>query len=497
MKIRINDYKKNVLQRLRSSKKLNRIILISLFFIILVFTRIYNLEHTARFIWDESIDLVRMHQFYIDRMVTLIGPIDETGTKVFGSITYYMLLPFAIAGDFDPVSPVYGAAFWGIITVLLLLYLTKILNSKLVVYIAVLSLVWFPLLQTSRWARNPHLIIFWITVSLIFYLRDKWWTVFLSGVFLGLTFHHHYYSIYAIGIFSLIVNILYLQKKQITKLLLFDSGVLLAFIPFVIFDLRHPPGLFFQGFLREYGQRNNLIIYQVLSHLVNNLQMVLQYYTQSLTITFVLAILLVGLIVNDIREKSRALIYFIPWFMQIFLCSFLKDTFDYYLLPGIIFFVVWIIYPRKNLAELLQKMIIMTLILSGLLSVVPQLTTKTWETDIDSVRKISQILKSEIQKDDLKNVLLVVLASPDNNIYGKRYRDLLLLDQVSVLPKEQYEIADNLFVISISNEETIRKDPVPEMNYFNKGFLSQKWIIPNSSWIVYHLIRNSTGDNYR
>lgn len=497
MKIRIDDYKANVLQGLKLSKKLNKILLIILFFIILVFTRIYNLEHTARFIWDESIDLVRMHQFYVDRMVTLIGPIDETGTKVFGSITYYMLLPFAIAGDFDPVSPVYGAAFWGIITVLLLLYLTKMLNSKLVAYIAVLSLVWFPLLQTSRWARNPHLIIFWITVSLIFYLRDKWWTIFLSGLFLGLTFHHHYYSIYAVSVFTLIVNILYFRNKQLFKLLFFDLGILLAFLPFVIFDLRHPPGLFFQGFFREYGQRNDLIINQVSSHFVNNLQMVLQYYTQSLAITFVLAILSVGLIVNDIREKSRALIYFVPWFMQIFLCSFLKDTFDYYLLPGIIFFVIWIIYPRKNLAGLLQKMIIMTLILSGLLSVVPQLTAKTWETDIDSVRKISQILESEIKKDDLKNVSLAVLASPDNNIYGKRYRDLLLIDQISILPKEQYEIADNLFVISTSNEEIIRKDPVPEINNFRNGSLSQKWIIPNSPWIVYHLIRNSTGDNYR
>lgn len=474
-----------------------KLLLFILFFIILVFTRIYNLEHTARFIWDESSDLVRMHQLYVDKTVTLIGPIDETGTKVFGSLTYYMLLPFVIVGNFDPVSPVYGAAFWGVLTILLLLYLTKKLNQKLIIFIAILSLVWFPLLQTSRWAWNPNLIPFWVALSFIFYLRDKWWSMFLSGLFLGLTFHHHYYSIYTIGVFSLIVNILFLRKKQLSKLFFFDFGVVMAFIPFVIFDLRHPPGLFFQGFLREYGQRNYLNINWVAGQFINNLQLILYYYTQSLVYAVILAILLVGLIINDIKKKSRAMIYFIPWIMQIFLCSFLKDTFDYYLLPGIIFFVVWIIYPRRNIAELLQKMIIIVLIIGGLLSIVPQLTTKSWKTDIDSVRKISQILESEIKKDDLKNVLLVVLASQDNNIYGRRYRDLLLLDRVLILPKERYEITDNLFVISTSDEEIIRKDPAPEMNNFKKGSVIKKWIIPNSPWIVYYFIRNTIGGNYK
>lgn len=482
----------NILQKLRSSKKIN-IIIIILFFIILVFTRVYNLEHTARFIWDESSDLVRMHQFYIDKTVTLIGPIDETGTKVFGSLTYYMLLPFAIIGGFDPVSPVYGTAFWGVLTVLLFLYLTRILNPKLLVYIAILSLVWFPLLQTSRWAWNPNFIPFWVLLSLVFYFHDKWWTIFLSGLFLGITFHHHYYSIYAVSIFTLIVNILYFRDKQLFKLIFFDLGILLAFLPFVIFDLRHPPGLFFQGFFREYGQRNYLDINWVVSQFINNLQLVLMYYTQSFILSIILAILLISLIVNDIKEKSQAIIYFIPWIMQIFLCSFLIVTFDYYLLPGIIFFVAWIIYSRKNATGFLQKMIIVVLIIGGLLSIIPQLTTKTWETDIDSVKKISQILEFEIKKDDLKNVSLAVLASPDNNIYGRRYRDLLLINGVLVLPKEQYNIVDDLFVISTSDEEIVRKDQAPEINNFRNGSLSQKWIIPNSPWIVYHLIRNSTG----
>ena len=94
-----------------SLKIFNRksVFILALLVVTLLFTRLYNLDKTARFIWDESSDLVNIHEIYVDKNITLIGPISEDGSKVFGSLTYYMLLPFAIAGNFDPVSTAYGA----------------------------------------------------------------------------------------------------------------------------------------------------------------------------------------------------------------------------------------------------------------------------------------------------------------------------------------------------------------------------------------------------
>ena len=111
-------------------------------FFLLLFTRFYNLDRTARFIWDESSDLVRMHQIYIDRNLTLIGPISEDGNKIFSSLTYYLLLPFAVMGGFHPVSPVYGTAFWGTFTVILLLILVRRLTeNKIIFYLTAVLLV--------------------------------------------------------------------------------------------------------------------------------------------------------------------------------------------------------------------------------------------------------------------------------------------------------------------------------------------------------------------
>ena len=82
-----------------------------------------------------------------------------------------MLLPFAILGNFDPVSPVWGSAFWGIITALLLVFLIKKFNPKYTMLTAVLTLVWFPLVETSRWAWNPNLIPLWSVLGIIFFLK--------------------------------------------------------------------------------------------------------------------------------------------------------------------------------------------------------------------------------------------------------------------------------------------------------------------------------------
>src|SRR3972149_11792475 len=123
-----------------------------LFFISILFTRFYNLEKTTRFTRDESQNLVDMHRIYVDRDITFVGPINYGETIVYPSTTFYMLLPFAALGNFEAYSPALGTAFYGVITVILILLVVKKMNEKLMLPVGLLSLVWFPLLETSRWA---------------------------------------------------------------------------------------------------------------------------------------------------------------------------------------------------------------------------------------------------------------------------------------------------------------------------------------------------------
>ena len=112
--------------------KINKIISFGLiiFLFLLIFSRFYNIPFTARFTEDESGFLVRVHEIYQERKITLVGQVNEQGTKVFGSLSVYLLLPFAFLGKFNPISVFYGAAFWGVITGIVLLYLSLLINKK-------------------------------------------------------------------------------------------------------------------------------------------------------------------------------------------------------------------------------------------------------------------------------------------------------------------------------------------------------------------------------
>ena len=166
---------------------------------------------------------------------------------MFSSSTVYFLLPFAIVGNFDPTSVFFGAAFWGIITVLVMFLLGKKINNHKKILIAILLLTWFPLLQMGRWAWNPNLIPLWISIGIIFYLRKNLLSFFLSGIFLGLSVHQHYYAIFAIAAFIGIASLKLLLKKEFKQLFSLNLGAFIMLVPFVIFDLRHPPGIFFMG----------------------------------------------------------------------------------------------------------------------------------------------------------------------------------------------------------------------------------------------------------
>lgn len=482
----------NFISKLLKYIRNKRIILFLLFTGLLIFTRFYNLDYTARFTEDESKDLVGIHQIYVDKKITLVGPTNEQGTKVFSSLTFYMLLPAAILGHFDPASTAYGMAFWGVVTAILILYLTKQTNSKLVPLVAILLVIWFPLLETSRWAWNPNLIPLWVTLALIFYKSNNKWLLILTGLFLGLSVHSHYYSIFAAVIFLLTISLILLIKKHFSGIFLAWFGFVAVLSPFVIFDLRHPPGIFLTGLISESGSIGGGIdMAKIVLNVFGNFSFLMHFYTQSGILAVILAILSLLLFFRDIKKKDLSIIFLIPWILQCVAVAFLPEQAARYLIPGLLFFFVWVISERRGLGKILSALILLTLIVGGAFSVYVQLTSSTWPPPIPVVREISNIVENDIRSKDLKNVNIAVLDSPDHNTEGKKYRDVLLvLGDNNILTKNEYFTSDHLFVISTAKEEVIRADPAVEMTKFRSGRLLESIPVDSSGWYVYHFIRN-------
>ena len=469
-----------------SMEKIKKYIKPAIFVSILIFTRIYNLPATSRFTRDESSNLVDIHRIYVDRDLTLIGPVDVANTIIYPSLTFYMLLPFAVLRNFTTYSPAYGTAFYSVLAVILLLLVIRKINEKSIPIAGFLLITWFPLMESGRWAWNPHLVPFMMALSLYFWLVGKR-HAFLSGILFGLAFHLHYFTIFSFAGFLFMDLISSIKKKQFKDLLLLLAGFAFMIIPFVIFDLRNPPGLFFGKFLSS-----NLVSQGAGGELVNlplsfisNLGQSLFYLTQNVYLAAMTGVVFLSLVLLDSLRRKGNLLFLIPFLFQILAISFLPYFQGRYLLLGIVFLFLWLIQKRDGVSKGFTNFAIIIMILGGVSSMGKVMRGSPTPPGAYIVEKASEIISDDIKSSDLKNVNLAILASPDPDPLGVTYRHTLLVKGEKILVESQYGITDNLFIVTTSDESAVRSDSANIMNGFREGKLTSSQEIENTGWKVY------------
>jgi hypothetical protein len=413
-----------------------------------------------------------MHQIFVEKKLTLVGPISDDRSHVFSSLTYYMLLPFAALYNFDPLGSVTGAAVWGVLTWAVMMIFVKRKFPKFLVLTGILGAIWFPLVQTARWPWNPNLIIFWIFLGLILSDYKKWWIRFLAGFSFGLAIHHHYLAI--------VPAILMVVKKRDLFMFL---GTLAAIMPFVIFDLRHPPGLFiFRMIAYNQGTMNTNV-----PQLIKNIPALFSFFSnyifqlQPLAMLGTAAIILLAF--SDLIKKSSARGWLLIWVITL-VPLLMYSLQSQYLLPVLPFFVIWILADRTGLSRKLAKGIICLLIIGSVIGLPPLYNVPDWQGNLKLVRGVTDIIGGQIVKNKMVNPNLAVLSSPDIYTNGKKYRDMLLIRNIRVKAYEEYETSDNLFVITTGTPDELRKDPALEMLFFRKGPVAGVWNVPGSNWKV-------------
>ena len=452
---------------------------------LLFFSRFYNLETSARFIWDESSDLVRMNELYKDFRLTMLGPLSEDGVKIFGSLTYYLTLPFVIVFNFSPVSAVYSTAFFGILTIIILILIfKKIKISVPLITVFILLLISYPLLQAARWAWNPHFVPFWQALGILASLFLGNIGIIMSGLFFGLTIHHHYYALFATIGFILIIG--WKQKIKIKNVFLYLLGLGIAIFPFILFDLTHPPGLFLSRmiFFSPLSPKNggfNLI--GIFNNFINIPWSFVKYLTGG-SVFFGIIILVLGLlnIFKLKKEQSQKwLLVVVVQFLGLSLIS--GGIFDHYLLPAVIFYYFWIITSYKK--SLISKILIYVLIISNIIALPSIIFKNDWSTNIKASEDITEYIISKC-KNDCKNYNLAVLASPDLNTKGRRYRDLLRLKNVELASIDKYSGLKGAFFVSYADWNDLKNDTSYEINDYRNLTPTEIKTIKNSKWKVYY-----------
>lgn len=466
--------------------KLNKkILLLFLIFIFTIFVRFYNLKITARFTRDESSDLVSIKRIIDQKDITLIGPIAEGNTGIFSSLTYYISLPFVFFSKNNPLGPALATAFYGSLTVLLIwLFLKKEKIKWLPIFL--LPAIFSPYVETSRWAWNPHFIPFWQILGILILNSNFPLSILISGIIFGLTIHQHWYSIFfCLGL----VFLVYKKNKNIKDIILYSIGLFISIVPFIIFDITHPPGLFFSRMLyfSPISSNNHFSIINFFIKFINTPLQFFQYISYGNKIFIWITLLLSTiLLIKNIRLKKTSLnLFLVPILFQFLGLSFISPPIaNRYLIPAILFFILWL---AKNLKSNISRLIIISLIISSLFSLSKILSQNDSTNNIEALNKITNIIKNDLSQSNSNTFNLVVLQSPDGNTKGSRFRDLLKVQNIYPLSSDDYQNPKTLYVISYNSWDKIREDPAYEMSHFRKDSPDNYWQIENSKWIVYKI----------
>ena len=464
-----------------------KLLLFVLLILAIGFTRLYNLPKTTRYHHDDSRNLRDMHRIYVTHDLTLIGPITGDKSMIYSSLSFYMLLPIAAIGNFEPTAPPFGAAFYGILTALLIIYLVSKVNAFFVIPTTLLVIIWFPLIDSSRIPWNPHLVPFIQVLAVVIFLKKGKIFKLISGVLFGLTFHLHYFSVVSTFAFFALTGLRSLRKKHFREPVIVGLGFFLTIIPFIIFDILKPPGLFFGKFLQSNLIRSGFA-WEARSFYLSfwdNVQNVLLLLGGNYYFAIILGSIFLYIIWQDIKKKRSSFLYLIPVVGQIAAISFLPEYFNRYFYLSLIFFVVWLVWERSKKDQLLVLVGFMIMIIASINPLKDYLERPTREPSTYTAKEVVNYVSNKTGEDDLKNINIAVLASPDRDPLGGIYRDTLLIKNIDLLLENQFDITDNLFVVSTSEETVVREDPANVMNGFRSGELVDTFIIETTDWRVY------------
>ncbi|MBI4099611.1 glycosyltransferase family 39 protein [Candidatus Microgenomates bacterium] len=213
-------------------------------FALAAFLRFYRLPEYLQFLGDEGRDVLVVKRMIVDHQWTLLGPTASVGGFYTGPVYYYFMIPFLWAFQLDPVGPAVMAALFGLATVALIYYFTKIfVNDRAAVVAAFLAAISPKMVDISRFSWNPNPVpLFTLLTFLCLYLatrKKRHLFTFLAGLSLGILYQLHYTDLTLFPIVGVTTLLIFPLRQAIFSWLFLVSGFILGNSPFLLFEARH------------------------------------------------------------------------------------------------------------------------------------------------------------------------------------------------------------------------------------------------------------------
>jgi 4-amino-4-deoxy-L-arabinose transferase-like glycosyltransferase len=216
--------------------------------LIAAFLRLYQIEGFMTFLGDQGRDAIIVKRILRFEHFPAIGAPSSVGQIYLGPFYYYLITPFLLFTNFNPVGLGIGVALLSIAGIVHAWY---ILQKKYGPVVSLPFLVFmvssFVLIELSRFSWNPNLLPFFTFLTIYFFY--KWvkeqnvMYALLFGAFTSFCIQLHYLSalsfipitiVYLYFVFHLKKKIIFLKQSvfALTSFLFFNA-------PLILFDLRH------------------------------------------------------------------------------------------------------------------------------------------------------------------------------------------------------------------------------------------------------------------
>lgn len=214
-----------------------------------IFPRITEVvNHNYLFMIDQGRDYMALKKIMVDHKPTLIGSEIGSGMAGFKGIFqgpfhyYFLAIPFMLFRG-DPYGGVVLMFIFGMLAIIASFFLgKKIFGFMEGWFLAILVAISPPLIAHSRFVWNPHPSAFFIVLAFLCtylsYTKNKKF-LFLAAFFSGFLYNFEIPISAPLCVGLVIYSIFILRLKKLNEYASLFLGFFLAFLPMILFDLRH------------------------------------------------------------------------------------------------------------------------------------------------------------------------------------------------------------------------------------------------------------------
>lgn len=454
-------------------------------FLLALLLRCFKLETLTTYGGDQGIDFITVRDMVVYHKWTLLGIKTSVSAFFQGPVYLYLLFPFFVFFQLNPVAGPAAAVVISAVTIILL-YITakRYFSKRTALFAAALFAVSPEFVMYGNTPLYQHFLPLFIVLSLyIFFFRKKnFLTALLLGLSTGIGLEIHLLNITLL--FAFMAYFIFYKRDQIIG---YTFGVITGCLPTILFELRHQflnTKLFFHF---EQTQKTSFSLFTIIKQWTDGASRFLGG-NNSIIGTGILLFLIISLIFvklpagnkKDIRKLALLTLFFIT------ILSLKFSAFaPHYILP---FWVMSLILLPLLLDRLLPKragLIIMIIILViNLLTSVGRLTSDHGYSMPEglSMKKIETAGKI-IGEDSKTHNKFNVASLLDGNTQNFPLRYSVLVHGGAAGDISEYPKNDVLYITARSDQGSLYKTKLWEVVSFKPFHIGKKWDLGNGIYL--------------